>query len=364
MAKFDILSIPESTITTDLAGKIIGIYSTNNCGKTYVSARLFPGQTLWLATEQGISAQSGLRPYPIETWDDFRDAVSQLTTRNKKQREKVREMYKCVVVDVADRLPNLCNAYIINQFNIKNAGKEDFMPISEINEIPFGGGYASLNKEIDMQINKLALSGYCVVLIFHEEIRKIKENGIEREYIAPKNTFNKAGNCLKDIPDFMIRLVSQGLDEEGNPILSKGYCVQHKDYFARSRFTECPAVIDPFTADNLKKTIKIACEREAEKQGAKTVTYAEEERAREEIQSKKHKTHTELIEMLGPVYKAIRASAYKSVANSTVNAYLGNDENGKPRKISTATENDVEMLQLIYNELVNFADDKNIDWEN
>lgn len=364
MAKFDITEISESTITTDLAGKIIGIYSTNNTGKSYVSARLFPGKTLWLATEQGYNGQSGLKVYPIEVWDDFRDAISQLTTRNKKKREKVREMYECVVVDVADRLPNLCNGYIINQYNIKNADKDDFMPISEINEIPFGGGYASLNKEIDTQINKLALSGYCVVLIFHEEIRKVKEKGIERDYIVPKNTFNKAGNCLKDIPDFMIHLESQGLDEDGNEILSKGYCVQHKDYFARSRFTECPAVIDPFTADNLKETIRIACEREAEKQGAKTVTFAEEAANREEVNSKKTKSYSDLVEMIEPVYKAIRATTYKNVANSTVSTYLGYDEDGKPRKISNAGEADVEALQLIYNELVNFADDKKIDWEN
>lgn len=364
MAKFDITEIQESTITTDLAGKIIGVSGLNNTGKSYVSARLFPNQTMWLATEQGVNAQSGLRVYPIETWDDFRDAISQLTTRNKKKREKVRAMYKCVVVDVADRLPNLCNSYIINQYNIKNSEKDDFFPISEISDIPFGGGYASLNKEIDTQINKLALSGYCVVLIFHEEIRKIKENGVEYDYIVPKNTFNKAGNCLKDIPDFMIRLESQGVNENGEPMLSKGHCVQHKEFFARSRFSECPHTIDPFTAENLKETVRIACEREAEKQGAKTVTYEEEANKREEVKTQKKKTHTELIEMIEPVYRAIQSSPYKSVANATTSSYLGVDENGKQKKISEATEYDVESLQLIFNELVNFAEDKEIDWEN
>lgn len=54
MGKFDITEITKTTITTGLAGKIIGIYGTNNTGKSYVSARLFPGKTLWLATEKGI----------------------------------------------------------------------------------------------------------------------------------------------------------------------------------------------------------------------------------------------------------------------------------------------------------------------
>lgn len=369
MAKFDITEIQESTITVDLAGKIIGLVGTNNVGKSYVSARLFPGQTLWLATEKGYNAQGGLRPYDIEAWGDFRDAVSQLTTRNKKKREKVRSMYKCVVVDVADKLPNLCNAYIISQYNEKKSAKAqtdgtDFTPISEISEIPFGGGYASLNKELDTQINKLALSGYCVVLIFHDEIRKMKDNrGNEYDYIVPKNTFSKAGNALKDIPDFMIYLESQGVDEDGKPILSKGYCTQHKEFFARSRFTQCPEEINPFTADNLKEMVKIACEREAELLGARTVTYEEEAAARNEVKQAKKLSSSELIEMIQPVFVALVKAKYKSVTLSIVEQYLGIDDDGKPRKISEAEETDVDALQCIYDNLVNFAEEKDVEWE-
>ncbi len=365
MAKFDITEIEESTITVDLAGKIIGFTGTNNVGKSYVAARLFPGQTLWLATEKGYNAQAGLRPYDIETWGDFRDAVGQLTTRNKKKREKVREMYKCVVVDVADKLPNLCTAYTISQYNEKkSASNPDFMPITELVDIPYGGGYASLNKELDTQINKLALSGYCVVLIFHDEIKKLKDDhGNEYEYIVPKNTFSKAGNALKDIPDFMIYLENRGVGEDGKPILSKGYCVQHKEFFARSRFTECPETIDPFTAENLKETVKIACEREAKKLGAKVVTYAEEEAARAKVKEEKISTHTELIEMIAPVFKALYSAKFKSFTNSIVNQYLGDDENGNPRKVSEANPEDRDALQCIYDKLIDFAEEKGVDWE-
>ena len=73
MGKFDICDIPVSTITTGLEGKIIGLFGTNNVGKSYVAARLFPNKTLWLATEKGYNAQGGLRPYDIENWNDFRE---------------------------------------------------------------------------------------------------------------------------------------------------------------------------------------------------------------------------------------------------------------------------------------------------
>lgn len=369
MAKFDITEIPLSTITTGLEGKIIGTYGTNNVGKSYVAARLFPGHTLWLATEKGYNAQGNLRPYDIETWGDFRDAVSQLTTKNKEKRAKVREMYQCVVVDVADKLPNLCTQYVISQYNDRmtkaaSARGDSFNPINEIGEIPYGGGYATLNKELDTQINKLALSGYCVVLIFHDEIRKVKNNGVEEEYIVPKNTFSKAGNALKDIPDFMIYLESQGVDEDGKPILSVGYTSQHKEFFARSRFTACPEVINPFTVENLKETIKIACEREAKMTGATTVTYEQEEEARQTTKKKKKRTAKEMITMVQPIFMALCNNGQKAYALSIVEQYLGVDEKGNARKISQSKDTDVDSLQSIYDKYVDYAEEKGIEWEN
>ena len=362
---FDITKLQPSTITTGLAGKIIGITGLNNTGKSKVSSQLFPEHTLWLATEPGYHALGGITPVDVENWGDFRSAVSQLTTRNKAKRKAVREMFQCVVVDVADRLPNLATAYVINTYNEeKSASDPEWVPITDLSSIPYGGGYARLNKEFDTQLTKLTLAGYCVVLIFHEETKKMKdERGNEYDYTVPKNTFSKAGNALKDIPDFMIYLVSRGVDEEGKEILSKGYTVQHKEFFARSRFTECPEEINPFTAENLKETVKIACEREAEKLGAKVVTYEEEEANRQEVKASKKVTHTELIKMIQPIFVALGKAKYKAVTMSTVEQYLGTDENGKPRKVSEAEETDVDALQCIYDKLVDFAEEKGVEWE-
>ena len=123
----DITNLEETTITTGLEGKILAWYGTNNVGKSHVASKLFPGKTLWLATEKGYNAISGMRKVDIESWNDFRQVVSQLTVKNEKKREKVRSMYQCVVVDVADRLPNLATAYIISTYNTQNAEKSDFV---------------------------------------------------------------------------------------------------------------------------------------------------------------------------------------------------------------------------------------------
>ena len=110
--------------------------------------------------------------------------------------------------------------------------------------------------------------------------------------------------------------------------------------------------------------IKIACEREAESLGARTVTYEEEEAARNEVKQAKKATHTDLIEMIQPVFKALFEAKYKTVALSIVEQYLGVDDNGKPCKVSEAEETDVDALQCIYDNLVNFAEEKDVEWEN
>lgn len=360
----DITALAESTITTGLEGKILAWYGTNNTGKSYVASHIYPGQTLWCATEKGYNAISGMRVVDIENWGDFRSVVSQLTTRSKSKREKVREMYKCVVVDVADKLPDMVAAYTVSEYNtmkqanaVKNG--ETYTPVSGVGDIPYGGGYASARKELDLQINKLALSGFLVVLIFHDETKKVDpRNPNSADYTFPKNTMSKAGNALKDLPDFMIYLESQGVDENGHPILSIGHCVQHEAFFARSRFTECPEEINPFTVDNLRETVKIACEREAEKQGATTITYAEEEQKREDDKAKKKVTHTELIDMISPVFKALLKANYKAATMAIVETYLGEGQ-----KVSEADETQIENLQCIYDNLVNLADEKKVDWE-
>lgn len=124
-----------------------------------------------------------------------------------------------------------------------------------------------------------------------------------------------------------------------------------------------PEEINPFTADNLKEMVKIACEREAEFLGVRTVTYEEEESARNEVKQAKKLSSNELIEMIQPVFVALVKAKYKTVALSIIEQYLGTDDNGKSRKVSEAEETDVDALQCIYDNLVNFAEEKDVEWE-
>ena len=88
-----------------------------------------------------------------------------------------------------------------------------------------------------------------------------------------------------------------------------------------------------------------------------------EEAARNEVKQAKKLSSSELIEMIQPVFVALVKAKYKSVTLSIVEQYLGVDDDGKPRKVSEAEETDVDALQCIYDNLVNFAEEKNVEWE-
>ncbi len=370
MAIIDITEIPESTITTGLEGKLIGVYGGNSTGKTSVLSKLFPGQTLWLATENGTNAQSKLRVGNVDDWGDFRKAVQQLTTKNKKKREKVRAMYKCIVLDVADKLPAMSADYVVSNYNTKQStiaerkGRE-YTPISEIGEIPYGAGWDMWRTEFDSWVDRLYNSGYCVCSIFHSELKTFnRDKSDEYKQIIPKNTASNPGASLRDGLDFVIYLEAQGADENGKAILSKGYTVEHKDFFARSRFTQCPEEINPFTAENLRETIRIACEREIALQDCVGITNDEAIQKKEAEAESKKVGHKELIAMIEPVYKALFKSDCKALALSLVGEYLGTDEDGKPNKVTACTEKDTAILQVLYDEFVDMAEENDIDWEN
>lgn len=345
MAKdFDIFDIEETTITNGLEGKIILIYGDNNTGKSKVSSQFFPHQTLFLATERGYNALGGIKKVDILDWITFRKVVRQLT--DKKKSEKAHQLYKAIVIDVADRLPALCESYIVDKNDVES-----------ISDIAWGGGYAQLKQEFDKQINTLALSGYLVVLICHAQTNEKYTNPVTGEdyaYTFPKNTDSRVGCVLKDIPDFSIYLQNNGTDADENVVLSTGICSHRKNVFARSRFSQCPTRIEPFTAENLKEAVKIACEKEAETLGVRCITF-EEQREKNEAEIESMKPSLE--DLVGDIKAYGKAlSEFAEEAKNIMEKHLGEGV-----KLSKVTESQYDKLEFILNDLMDLAEKKNIE---
>ena len=343
MAEFDLLNIEETKINSSMEGKIVLVYSTNNCGKTKVASQIYPRKTLILATEKGYNAVGGSKILDVLDWNTFRQAVKQLT--NKKTFKKMHETFKTVVVDVADRLPELCSAYICDKNGVAN-----------ISDVAWGGGYAQLKTELANQLNKLALSGYLVILICHDETNPEYVDPVSGEkyaYTYPKNTMSKVGNPLKDIPDFCIYLQNNGTDEEGNVVLSTGIVSHRKNVFARSRFTKCATTIEPFTAENLISTVRDACIAEAKELGVECVDEFDFDAVLHEddnIEEEKQLTHGELVKRANEIGKILYKD-YSSDVTTIIERYLG-----EGAKISKTTEAQNDKLQFIINDLTDFAE--------
>ena len=348
MAEFDLLNIEETKINSSMEGKIVLLYGTNNTGKSKVSSLIYPHKTLYLATEKGYNALGGIKKIDVLEWNAFRQAVAQLT--RKKTFKKMHETYKTIVVDVADRLPELCSAYICDKNGVSN-----------ISDIAWGGGYAQLKTELSNQLNKLALSGYLVMLICHEETKEEYTDPVTGDvypYTFPKNTMSKVGNPLKDIPDFCIFLQNNGTDEEGNVNLSTGVVSHRKNVFARSRFTKCATTIEPFTAENLIATVRDACVAEAKDLGIECVDEFDFEAVLHEddnVEEEKELTHGELVKRANEIGKILYKD-YQSDVTTIIERYLG-----EGAKISKTTEAQNDKLQFIINDLTDFAEKVNVD---
>ena len=66
----------------------------------------------------------------------------------------------------------------------------------------------------------------------------------------------------------------------------------------------------------------------------------------------------DLKNMIQPIYKALYTAKYKNFVDSVVTQYLGEN-----KKISQTTNEDKDSLQYIYDKLLDFAEEKNVDWE-
>lgn len=350
MAKIDLLELEETKISSSLNGKIILLYGTNNVGKSKVSSQLFPHKTLFIATEKGYNALGGIKKKDVLDWGLFRDVISALT--NRKTLIDMHNAYDCVVVDVADRLPAMCEQYICNRNGVE-----------KISDIAYGGGYSQLKNEFDNQLNKLALSGYCVVLICHEQTNDkyvVPTTGEEITYTFPKNTESKTGMPLKDIPDFCIYLQNNGTDEENNVVLSTGICSHRKNVFARSRFTQCATVISPFTAENLKKVVRDACIAEAELLGVECVDEFDVNAVVAEAEAEKEERVKDKADLIADINRVGRI-LYKTFSvecSNIITKYLG-----EGAKVSDATDEQIEKLKLIYDEMIDLAERNKIEIE-
>ena len=311
----DILNIQPTTISRDLKGKFVCIYSLPKVGKTSMACQ-FP-KNLLLAFEKGYNAIAGIKPVDITKWSDLKLVLRQL------EKPEARQMYDTITIDTIGIAWEMCEQFVCAQNGVQKIG-----------DIPWGGGYSACKREFESCLRKITQLGYGLVIIAHVE-RRIEKRADDSEVeilgpAIPKRAYEIV-NQLVDI----IGYIDITWDEEGN---SERWLYTRKTptIMAGSRFKYLAPKIK-FGYNELVEAIDEAIDKAEKLDGAVVVDT----------------TQQVIEEKLD--YNAIRAEAAdlwkRLVEKDTENAgrILKKVEMifGRPMKLSEITEDQVDLFNLV-----------------
>ena len=311
----DILNIQPTTISRDLKGKFVCIYSLPKVGKTSMACQ-FP-KNLLLAFEKGYNAIAGIKPVDITKWSDLKLVLRQL------EKPEARQMYDTITIDTIGIAWEMCEQFVCAQNGVQKIG-----------DIPWGGGYSACKREFESCLRKITQLGYGLVIIAHVE-RRIEKRADDSEVeilgpAIPKRAYEIV-NQLVDI----IGYIDITWDEEGN---SERWLYTRKTptIMAGSRFKYLAPKIK-FGYNELVEAIGEASDKAEKLDGAVVVDT----------------TQQVIEEKLD--YNAIRAEAAdlwkQLVEKDTENAgrILKKVEMifGRPMKLSEITEDQVDLFNLV-----------------
>ena len=249
----DILNLQPTTISRDLKGKYVLIYSVPKAGKTSLACQ-FP-KNLLLAFEKGYNAIAGAKVVDINKWSDLKLVIRQLS------KPEAREMYDTITIDTVSIAWDLCEQFVCAQAGVQ-----------KIADIPWGQGYSQLSQEFENSLRAITMLGYGLVLITHVDIRKeVSDDDNETIYYAP--ALNKRCypicNRLVDI----IGYIDVEWDADGNSSRWL-YTRRTPTIMAGSRFKYLAPKIE-FGYQQLVDAIAEAIEKSEKLDGAKVVDKAE-----------------------------------------------------------------------------------------
>ena len=311
----DILNIQPTTISRDLKGKFVCIYSLPKVGKTSMACQ-FP-KNLLLAFEKGYNAIAGIKPVDITKWSDLKLVLRQL------EMPEARQMYDTVTIDTVGIAWEMCEQFVCAQNGVQKIG-----------DIPWGGGYSACKREFESCLRKITQLGYGLVIIAHVE-RRIEKRADDSEVEILGPAIPKRAYEIVDQLVDIIGYIDITWDEEGN---SERWLYTRKTptIMAGSRFKYLAPKIK-FGYNELVEAIGEAIDKAEKLDGAVVVDT----------------TQQVIEEKLD--YNAIRAEAAdlwkRLVEKDTENAgrILKKVEMifGRPMKLSEITEDQVDLFNLV-----------------
>ena len=266
---------------------------------------------------------------PVTRWSEFKSILKQLKS------DEAHAIYENIVVDTADICYDLCEKYVCQQNNVDKIG-----------DIPYGGGYAQARREFDEALRSIPQMGYGLILISHAQDKTFKdENGQEYNQIVPT-----LGNSPRLVVDRMADIIGYAhpIQNEDGEVKTMLFMRGTPRFVAGSRFRFTPNVIE-FNYQNLVNAIGEAIDAEAKANNGQFVT---DEKAN--IYTEAKPDFDQLKQDFNTLIKKIQGATGSNFSTTWAPKIveITNRVLGKGKRVSDLTPDQVELLEVCYNELV------------
>lgn len=325
---FDLMNLQKNKISRDLGSYMNYFYGNSKTGKSTLCAKLYGDDALFIATEKGYSA---LNVFAIDltSWNETNGLLREL------KKPEVRERFKVIVIDTVDILYDLAVSY-----TLKINGCTD------LSDKPFGKLYGEVDKCFNSFLLEITRLGYGLALIGHaktqSKLAKVGRNDRETDYTIPslaKRGYQIVANMVDNI--FYVTIDQ---DEEGNQIRVVK-TRETNEYFAGSRFKYLPETI-LLDADAINAEMQKAVDKEENTTDEKKELFVKKTKINFD------KVMEELTELVTNIFAPNDAM---NVVTKVVEKYLGIGN-----RVADCTEEQADALQLIYDELLMFAEENDL----
>lgn len=276
--------------------------------------------------EKGMGAIGGAMVLENTSWSDVKRNINTLSGR--KYKELLKQEQITVIWDGFERAGFYCQRYI--------EGKYDAFDIADARN--GYGAWQQYEKEFWSEVDKLLSIGYTVVFIGHESPNKNK-----KDKLFPKGD-TRVVSPIVDNADIVVYVEANGVDEEGNEIMSSGYMYETDEFFGRCRFPFVDPVIEEFTAENFERQVVEGIKKQLEIEGDEGVDFEEQQKI---YTKSKEDTFDSLIEEIRELFNKLRKYDDLDFYEEVVAKHLGDGV-----RVSEATPRQMEPLTVIRDELI------------
>lgn len=341
---FDIFSIPEYIVSTDIRGKSFLFYGERKVGKTSTACK-FP-KPLLVATEAGYGAINKIKPVPVNDWLFFKNTVVKPLV---KQAQDVKNgkledtFYHSIIIDTADLLYDMCVKYICS-----------LEGVNSLDETENKRGYKKCEKEFEEVLlslmkatNSLGQSLYTVIFISHEDVKQEKD-AITKEKetkILPtmdKRAFKVIARAV-DITTYMKTVT------EEEKTVRYAYLRTNGLFECGNRWRHLPFKVQ-LSYENIKAALIEAIEKQSEEDGVTALDYSVPLIAEDVVYD-----FDKLMEQIEEVGGRFVDADKTAILTSIVESFLGNG-----KRVSECTPTQAQAVSAILDALVDKAEELGI----